>query len=357
MDGTAHNPHPPSVNPNTRHLTMPKQRNVTRSHFLLAAVLLFLHAHTTSTASAFRIGGYLPDYRAAQFHPETIVGLTDLFLFSAEPTATGQLDRSRLDRFPWATLHDLQRSQGIRLLLCVGGWGRSTHFAAVSASEPLRREMVASAVQICLEKGLDGLDLDWEHPANQNEQQGYADLLVDLHRAFQPHGLVLSLTMAAWQSIPQQAFDAVDLVQIMAYDHPGPHSTFNAARTDVQTLIATGAPATKLILGLPFYGRDKTNRQRTMSYRDIAAQYRPEPHVNEVDNLYFNGPELIREKTEFAIQAGLAGVMFWEWGQDAAGDQSLLKVIHSTVTSWQNNESSEASKPAAPGNPTRTENE
>jgi hypothetical protein len=49
-----------------------------------------------------------------------------------------------------------------------------------------------------------------------------------------------------------------------------------------------------------------------MSYRDIAARYRPEPHVNEVDNLYFNGPKRIHEETKFAIQAGLAGVMFWE---------------------------------------------
>jgi GH18 family chitinase len=51
-------------------------------------------------------------------------------------------------------------------------------------------------------------------------------------------------------------------------------------------------------------------------------------------NHIFNGPELIRRKTEFALEAGLAGVMFWERGQDAAGDGSLLKVIRSTVASW-----------------------
>jgi hypothetical protein len=46
------------------------------------------------------------------------------------------------------------------------------------------------------------------------------------------------------------------------------------------------------------------------------------------------GRDHVRRKTEFALKAGLAGVMFWELGQDAAGDGSLLKVIRSTVASW-----------------------
>jgi len=61
------------------------------------------------------------------------------------------------------------------------------------------------------------------------------------------------------------------------------------------------------------------------------GHFSPEPHVNEIDNLFFNGPELIRRKTEFALEAGLGGVMFWELGQDASGTESLLGVIRSTV--------------------------
>ncbi len=40
-----------------------------------------------------------------------------------------------------------------------------------------------------------------------------------------------------------------------------------------------------------------------------------------------------RRKTEFALKSKLGGVMVWELGQDAAGDQSLLKVIRDVTDS------------------------
>lgn len=300
---------------------------------ILAGALLPGYGLAMNGEASFRIAGYLPDYRAAGFDPEAAKGLTDLFLFSAEPSADGRLDFSRLDGFPWAALQEFKAREGVRLHLCVGGWGRSTHFPVVAGSGPRREEFVRSALRFCLERELDGLDLDWEHPANEAEEEAYADLMEDLRRGFEPHGLVLSLTMAGWQRVPRRAFAAVDWVQVMSYDHPGAHSTFEAAEAEVRKLILSGVPTEKLVLGLPFYGRDMTKRERTMSYRDILERYRPEPNVNEVDNLFFNGPELIRRKTEFALEAGLAGVMFWELGQDATGDRSLLKVICSTVAS------------------------
>lgn len=309
----------------------PPARSLARPGLPLFLVLLNIAAVATDPAPPFRIAGYLPDYRAAALELDAARGLTDLFIFSSEPTATGQLDLSRLDRFPWDTLQDLRSNHGLRLLLCVGGWGRSTHFAAVAGSDVLRQVFVQDAVRICLEKGLDGLDLDWEHPANEREEQSYADLVLDLRRGFDPHGLRLSLTLAAWQHIPARAFEAVDWIQIMSYDHPGPHATFDSAEADLRKLLAAGAPAHKLTLGLPFYGRDRTQRNRTMSYRDILARFQPGPHLNEVDNLYFNGPDLIRRKTVFALEQRLAGVMFWELGQDAPGDASLLRVIRTTV--------------------------
>jgi chitinase len=142
---------------------------------------------------------------------------------------------------------------------------------------------------------------------------------------------VLSVTIAAWQKLPAKAFDVVDWVNLMAYDHPGRHSTFESAQSDVKKLIDAGVPARKLTLGLPFYGRDTKKSNRVLTYREIVAKYRPEPTVDEIDNFYFNGPETISRKTKYAIDTRLAGVMVWELGQDAAGDQSLLKVIKGVV--------------------------
>ena len=117
----------------------------------------------------------------------------------------------------------------------------------------------------------------------------------------------------------------------MSYDHDGRHSTFEAAQQDVQALVAAGAPREKIILGLPLYGRQVKNREQALAYRDLVAKYQPKPETDEVNGLYFNGPATIRRKTEFVRAAGLGGVMVWELGQDASGEQSLLKAIQDTV--------------------------
>ena len=44
----------------------------------------------------FRLVGYLPDNRMAEFDPDAARLLTDLVVFSAVPTAAGELDLSRL---------------------------------------------------------------------------------------------------------------------------------------------------------------------------------------------------------------------------------------------------------------------
>jgi len=208
--------------------------------------------------SSFRITGYLPDYRAAEYDLEAARGLTDLIVFSAEPTASGGLDLSRIKNMPWARLRDFKTRLRVRLILCVGGWERSKNFAAVAGSDEKRRDFANAAVRVCLDQRLDGIDLDWEHPQSAAEEQSYAKLLAELKKSFEPHGLLLSVTIASWQNLPRNAFDLVDCINLMAYDHPGRHSTLEGAQADVKKLLDAGAPAGKITLGLPFYGRDIT---------------------------------------------------------------------------------------------------
>ena len=281
--------------------------------------------------SSFRIVGYLPEYRAAEFDLDAARCLTDLIVFSAEPTPTGQLDLSRINDIPWAKLRAFKTRHRVRLILCVGGAEFSTHFPAVAGSDVKRREFAKAAVAVCLDKRLDGVDLDWEHPQNAAEEEGYGMLLAELHQAFEPHGLTLSVTLAGWQKLPRGAFDSVDWVNVMAYDHPGQHSTLEAAQSDVKKLLDAGAPTGKITLGLPFYGRDTKNPDQALTYREILAKFRPGPEKDEIGTMYLNGPATIRRKVEYALKARLAGVMIWELGQDAPGDQSLLNVIRATV--------------------------
>lgn len=261
----------------------------------------------TGAKSEFRITAYLPDYRADSFDADAATALTDLILFSVEPDAGGSIDMSRLNRMPWEKLHALKKDHGVRLILCVGGWGRSSNFAAVTKSDAIRPAFVASAVKTCLDHKLDGLDIDWEHPHDAAEEAAYGKLLAELHEAFKPHGLLLSATIAGWQRLPKEGIEAVDAVNIMAYDQDGRHSTFEGATADVKRVTEMGVPAAKIVLGMPFYGRDIKNRRRAVTYREIVTKHHPAVDVDEIDGVYFNGPAMIAKKTEFAKSSGLKG--------------------------------------------------
>jgi GH18 family chitinase len=280
---------------------------------------------------AFRIIGYLPEYRLAQFDSRTAAPLTDLILFAAEPAADGTLDLKRLANAPWGELRDFRKQHGAKLHLCVGGWGRSDHFARVALDETLRTRFVESTASFLRQQQLNGLDLDWEHPGNDAERQGYTNLLRDLKAAFRPHGLEVSLTMAPWQQLPDEAYQLADRVQLMCYDYGQRHSTLEHAKADVRSFIKRKIPRGKLVLGLPFYGRKIDDRSRTITWRDVAARYDLPPGADEVDGFFFNGPETIRLKTGIALDARLGGVMIWEVGQDASGEKSLIKVIAKEV--------------------------
>lgn len=317
------------------------QRRDELRHFALLMLSLLLGLLSLSPARAadvppppFRVVAYLPDYRTRALDPAapSLKNLTDLVFFSLEPTRAGGLDSARLTPAVTSKLRDIKRRHALRLWVALGGWERSAGFAPVATDPAKRGLFVRTLTRFCLGHGFGGADFDWEHPANAQEEAGYAVLLAETHRAFAPHGLHLSVTLAPWQKLDRAAIAAVDAVNLMAYDHPARHSTFAQAQADVAGFLRQGVPPQKLRLGLPFYGRGIAHPATTLAYADIARLYHPAPSVDEVGGLYFNGLATVKQKTRDALTQRLGGVMVWELGQDAPGDGSLLKGIHQVVT-------------------------
>lgn len=273
------------------------------------------------------IAGYLPHYRFAAFDDKAAAPLTDLILFSAEPTATGEIDFHNLEQAPWQKLRALQRDQKMRVLVCIGGWGNSSPFPKVAASAALRKKFVQSALKYCRDNQLQGIDLDWESPRTADEGADCAKLVGELRAAFDPAGLLVSLTMAPWRDLPAEAYASAHRVQLMCYDNGQRHSTFEHARKDVEKFLTLKIPAEKLLLGVPFYGRDIDRRERTRTYRDLHAAHHPAAEVNELDGVFFNGRSLISRKAQLAREKQLGGLMIWEIGQDAPGEASLIRAI------------------------------
>jgi GH18 family chitinase len=73
-----------------------------------------------------------------------------------------------LDRLPNAGIlaearNAADKNNG-KLLLCIGGNGRSNGFPGMVARPKARARFISNLLQVLEEKGLDGVDYNWEYP-------------------------------------------------------------------------------------------------------------------------------------------------------------------------------------------------
>jgi chitinase len=71
--------------------------------------------------------------------------------------------------------------------MSVGGWNYSPQFHSVVLSATARAKFAQSAVKLLEDYGLDGIDVDYEYPGNDDEARGYAQLLAALRVALDNH--------------------------------------------------------------------------------------------------------------------------------------------------------------------------
>lgn len=271
--------------------------------------------------------GYVPKYRLKGLKIEHLKGVTDLVYFGMEIGTEGELV-GKVEGWEVEKLKVIREKVGCRVMVCVGGWGRSEHFAKVCGNVALRERFVGELVKFCERNGFDGVDYDWEHPKCAREVEGYVELVKLTHERFEQAAgkRVVSVAQASWQNLGKDMYAAVDRVHLMSYDHAYPQATFEKSKADVERLLEWGCPGKKLVLGVPFYGRDKARNAR--AYRDLKRVWGKEnqgevPDV--VEGFALNGKQTLRKKMGLIRDKQLRGVMVWELGQDDEG--ALLKVL------------------------------
>jgi chitinase len=286
-----------------------------------------------------------------------------------------------------------QRNPVLKVLVSVGGWTWSGGFSDVALTPASRRTFAESAVAFVKKYDLDGLDVDWEFPGQKGldnvhrreDRENYTALLADLRSALDVagrvsgrHYVLTSATQAAdeWLAHTEmgKAQASLDYVNLMAYDmfeetsdtitgHHAPLFTSPAnpkrssAATMIEHYLAAGVPATKLVLGVPFYGhawghvppaehglyqpgrrpdtrirasyggiRDSLENQNGfVRYWDDRSSA---PFLYNAERQIFisyEDPQSIRAKGRYVTEHGLAGMMFWELGGDPK--QELLDAM------------------------------
>lgn len=194
-----------------------------------------------------------------------------------------------------------QKRKGVRVLLALGGWNDSQgdKYARMVLDNEKRLKFVKNAVNFLEKYGFEGLDLDWEFPVcwqvdcsrgSPEEKAAFTHLVRELSEAFRPRGLLLSAAVSASKNVIDLGYDVpalskyLDWIGIMSYDYHGHwdqqtghvaplypsagdelNPYFNANYT-VNYWLANGAPAHKLVLGMPMYGQTFTLADRTQTH-------------------------------------------------------------------------------------------
>ncbi len=283
-----------------------------------------------------------------------------------------------------------KQNPSLKILVSVGGWLWSTSFSDVSLTPASRRVFIASAMEFLTRYDLDGLDIDWEypgmpgagHPFRPEDKQNFTALLKELrahfdHETKRTHRR-LYLTIAAGASKEylgntemNKVQKYVDSVNLMTYDYVNPGSdpatghnsplytnpsapVQESSNDSVLAFQKAGVRASKLYLGLPFYGRvwsevadrdhglfqpGKPAQNSWASYQVVTQTmldagkpgsgfvrywdakasapwlYNAEKHLF----VTYDDSESITAKCNYALAHRLGGVMFWEYASDPSG--------------------------------------
>ena len=278
-----------------------------------------------------------------------------------------------------------KRNPALKIILSLGGWGGCETCSDVFSTESVRHEFALSVLKASQYFKTDGIDLDWEYPTIQGfpghafkleDKNNFTALVKDL-RTTMGNQYEISFAAGGFQKFIDEAIDwkevmpVIDRVNLMTYDLVHGYSTETGHHTAlystsaqhestdnaVQTLIKSGVPANKLVIGAAFYGRmwenvspvnnglyqsgkfkrgiDFKYLSNTISIQkgfvyywdDVAKapyQYNPE------ERLYFtyDDKKSIALKTKYAIDQKLDGIMLWELGCDREKDGLLDEIFN-----------------------------
>jgi len=178
----------------------------------------------------------------------------------------------------------------LKTSLSFGGWTLSNNFSTVFSTAAGRQTFVASAIQMMLQYGFDGIDLDWEFPGvsagngnafSANDGANFVALLQEFRTQFAAiAGGYPWLLSVAVSTVPAnyagmqlaQMSPLVDFFNLMSYDYAGSWSSTTGHQSNlypytgglvdtdsaINAFIANGIDPSKLVLGYPSYGRGWT---------------------------------------------------------------------------------------------------
>lgn len=216
------------------------------------------------------------------------------------------ISNNEIDIYEWndVTLYGMlnalkNRNPNLKTLLSIGGWNfGSQRFSEIASNAQRRRTFIKSVPPFLRAHGFDGLDLAWLSPGRRNKQL-HTTLIKELKAEFAEEAqsgaqqLLLSAAVSAGKVDIDSGYNIaqisqhLDFISTLTYDFHGAwrkttghHSPLFRGQKDVGSyrysntdyavgyMLRQGAPANKLVMGIPIYGRSFT---LSSSETDVGA--------------------------------------------------------------------------------------
>ncbi|KAH7333895.1 glycoside hydrolase family 18 and carbohydrate-binding module family 5 protein [Rhizoctonia solani] len=290
-----------------------------------------------------------------------------------------------------------QKNRSLKVLLSIGGWtySQAGHFNFVTDASA-RATFISSAISLLEDNGLDRMqvyvyhdialiDIDYEYPSAGAQAQGYVALLSELRTALNSHATKkgetnpyqITAAVPAGKSnyanlLISQMDPSLTFWNLMAYDYAGSWSTTSDDQanlyrptnsgTDTDTAIkyytASGATISKIVMGMPLYGRAFENTygirkpfngigpstweagvydykalplSGAVVYEDstVGSSYSYDSSKKEL--VSYDTPNIIRQKAAYQRQGPRIPGMFWELSSDKKGADSLVTIAATNI--------------------------
>ncbi|MCX8094282.1 MAG: glycosyl hydrolase family 18 protein [Candidatus Goldbacteria bacterium] len=343
---------------------------------------------TPTTAKCKRFLAYYPywvsTYRADKIPYNRLTHICHAFV---QPQANGSL--SIPSGYLEPALITNAHAAGVKVLVSIGGANEVArqNFVTIAASASLRTAFANAVEAFCRTYGYDGADIDWEFPQNATERTNQNLLIQALRDKFNSSPVPApnwEITMAVspgnwygqWNDYAYLN-NIVDFYNLMTYDYHGEWSSHSGHNSPLYRgtdpidgenidwsnnymTITRGVPASKMNLGIPFYGYRFPNSETLYdsfvsgavqnnynlitpligsgwTYHWDSGSYVPYLTYDSGTGLIcYDNPSSVSEKVNYALNSkGYGGIFMWEITADySAGNQPLLDAMWNSYSSF-----------------------
>lgn len=245
------------------------------------------------------------------FKPEANGLISNTDAWADENLLQGQINWSTnpVSYYPNTSIIDLAHNAGTKVLVSIGGWTLSNNFPSIAANPALRAVFSSECNRLLQFYKFDGIDIDWEYPGyvahggTSSDKLNFTLFIQQIKDSIDALGqrngknYLFSACFGASKSHASniqwnQVSTILDMINVMSYDffgawdcqanHNSPlrscgsgDPTFNLDSIFQYLTITEQVPASKINLGIAFYGRSQTGAttlyQSTSCAEDVVT--------------------------------------------------------------------------------------